>query len=176
MEDMDDVRRSTGVVADLSGWRGISAGKEFEHMKITSKERVFDENGTEVQQEKPVVKHRAEEQRAYNSSTLSKKEVSEEISEEAVDLSKARNNPVPASEPIDIPKVNSVPDRQAGQRPSRPGVQEAMLNPNELKSIAVKLLPTVDKVSSEDVVKVSERAINLAFTFLRVWNEKIVVE
>lgn len=66
----------------------------------------------------------------------------------------------------------------------RPGMRQAYLNPTELKNIAIKLMPTVDKLMhniyeplDKDAMRnVSETAINMAFEFLQVWNEKVSVE
>ena len=44
----------------------------------------------------------------------------------------------------------------------------------EVKELAKRLLPTVDKVKVEEHPLACELAINLAMTFEAIWNEKIV--
>ena len=56
-----------------------------------------------------------------------------------------------------------------------PGTKEMSINPSELKSIAVRLLPTVDKVDEENYDSVCEKAIDLAFNFLKVWDLKVSI-
>lgn len=55
----------------------------------------------------------------------------------------------------------------------RSAVEEGFVKPNELKSIAVRLLPTVDKINKEDYLELSEKAIDFAFAFLKVWDNKV---
>lgn len=84
------------------------------------------------------------------------------------------------------PSINLPPqdiDEMKGEKKSppkkdfkeAPGVKEAYLNPVELKNVAIKLMPTVDNIDPEKYEKISENAINLAFTFLNVWNQKVQV-
>ena len=55
-----------------------------------------------------------------------------------------------------------------------PAANEAILNPTELKSIAVRLLPSVDKIeNNEKAAEYCEKAIDTAFTFLKVWDLKV---
>jgi len=51
--------------------------------------------------------------------------------------------------------------------------QADIINPVELKNLAVRLMPTADKVKKEDFEKISDNAINLAYTFLSVWNKVV---
>lgn len=49
------------------------------------------------------------------------------------------------------------------------------VNPVELKNIAIRLMPSADKVNPEDYDMVCEKAIDLAFNFLKVWDLKIEI-
>ena len=49
------------------------------------------------------------------------------------------------------------------------------VNPVELKNIAIRLMPSVDKVNSEDYDIICEKAIDLAFNFLKVWDLKVEI-
>lgn len=66
MEDMDDVRRSAGVIADFSRWKGIKGEGVFKKMVIRSKETVVGEEEkkeTLGKEEKPA-------ERVINNSTM----------------------------------------------------------------------------------------------------------
>ena len=49
------------------------------------------------------------------------------------------------------------------------------VNPVELKNIAIRLMPSDDKVNSEDYDIICEKAIDLAFNFLKVWDLKVEI-
>ena len=145
MEDMNDVRRNMGTVADFSNWNGIKAEGSFKHMKLSSKERVIDEEENDIPEEsieefvKPEIK-------------------------------------------VDEPKVKNDNEKQETKEPLKknirevPAANEAIINPTELKSIAVRLLPSVDKVlSGEKYAEYCEKAIDMAFTFLKVWDLKVSI-
>ena len=154
MDDLLDAARSgiNGTVADFSNWNGVKEG-DFKHMKINSSEKVIepiDEN-TEFDEQKEI---------------------------QEIETPK---------EPETKPEVNiSVPPKEREEQnfKERPGVQQAYLNPVELKNISIKLMPTVDVLMANvhepldrNIMRnVSEAAINLAFEFLQVWNEKVSVE
>ena len=57
-----------------------------------------------------------------------------------------------------------------------PGRTIENVSKQELKNIAIKLLPTIDKISKEDYIKVANDAIEFAFEFERVFAEKISEE
>jgi hypothetical protein len=84
----------------------------------------------------------------------------------------------------ELPKEETPIEVETPKTMDKPGVQQAYLNPTELKNIAVKLMPTVDVLLTNtqepldvNIMRhVSEAAINLAFEFLQVWNEKVSVE
>ena len=150
MFDMDEMRVSNGTAADFSNWNGVKADGNFKPMKITSSE--------------PIIKRKMEK----------KEQKTEEINKQEI----MDNFPTP-------PKLNSVEDfakdsiaKEKVERSEMPGVQQAYLNPNELKEIAIKLMPTVDRMpdyTKESIRAVSENAINIAFEFLQVWNEKVSI-
>lgn len=163
MEDMDDVRKPIGTVADFSDWKGVSAEGNFRHMKVSSSEKVIEpvenETGTSEEDalmngpvEPPVIKRRkAQPQVVENSGVIE-------------------------SPRGDMNMREQQPQQQSKSFDERPGaVRQAYLNPAELKQIAVKLMPTAEKIAPSDYEKVSEYAINLAFTFLNVWNQKVQV-
>ena len=61
MEDMDDVRRNIGTVADFSNWEGIKTNGGFKSMKMLSKEKVIDNteidnSNSEAEEIKPMEK------------------------------------------------------------------------------------------------------------------------
>ena len=128
MEDMDDVRRNIGTVADFSNWEGIKTNGGFKSMKMLSKEKVID--NTEID----------------NSNSEA-----EEI------------------KPMEKPQLKKSVDKI-------PAANEAVINPTELKSIAVRLLPSVEKVeNNEKYAEYCEKAIDIAFTFLKVWDLKVSI-
>lgn len=63
---------------------------------------------------------------------------------------------------------------QKEEKIEMPSKQE-YVNPVELKNIAIRLMPSADKVNSEDYDAVCEKAIDLAFNFLRVWDLKVEI-
>ena len=158
MDDLLDAVRSgaTGTVADFSNWKGVKEGG-FTHMKINSSEKVIE----------PVEDGEFDEQAVVS------------------EVEQAKSTP---KQDIELPKPQARQDTKQDEPTTeydRPGTtQQAYLNPAELKSIAVKLMPSVDKLMhniyeplSRDAVRnVSEAAINMAFEFLQVWNEKVSVE
>lgn len=62
---------------------------------------------------------------------------------------------------------------EEAQKNKRKVPQADIINPVELKNLAVRLMPTADKVKKEDFEKISDNAINLAYTFLSVWNKVV---
>lgn len=158
MDDLLDAVRggATGTVADFSNWKGVKEG-DFTHMKINSSEKVIE----------PVEDGEFDEQ-----------VVVPEVEQSKPDSQKDIELPKPQE------RQNMKQDEPTLEY-DRPGAtQQAYLNPAELKSIAVKLMPSVDKLMhniyeplSRDAMRnVSEAAINMAFEFLQVWNEKVSVE
>lgn len=172
MFDMDEMRVPNGTAADFSNWNGVRADDNFKPMKITSSEKIIEpveESTEEIQVEQPIIKRKMEK----------KEQKTEEI-----------NNQEPMNKSPEPPILNKVEDfakdsiaKEKVERKEMPGVQQAYLNPNELKEIAIKLMPTVDKLMhniyeplNRDAMRnVSEAAINMAFEFLQVWNEKISI-
>lgn len=166
MFDMDEMRVSNGTAADFSNWNGVKADGNFKPMKITSSEKIIEPVGEQKifsAEEQPIIKRKMDK-------TTEEQEIMD-------------NFPTP-------PKLNSVEDfakdsiaKEKVERSEMPGVQQAYLNPNELKEIAIKLMPTVDKLThniyeplSRDAMRnISEAAINMAFEFLKVWNEKVSI-
>ena len=166
MFDMDEMRVPNGTAADFSNWNGVKADGNFKPMKITSSEKIIEpveEQKTFSAEEQPIIKRKMDK-------TTEEQEIMD-------------NFPTP-------PKLNSVEDfakdsiaKEKVERSEMPGVQQAYLNPNELKEIAIKLMPTVDKLThniyeplSRDAMRnISEAAINMAFEFLKVWNEKVSI-
>jgi len=135
MENMDDVRRSIGTVADFSGWEGIKAKGGFRAMKISTKEKVIEKTDEELENDEEF------ENNIY------------------VDKNKE------VVEPKERKKLREIP-----------AANEAVINPLELKSIAVSLLPKVDSLEKgEKYVDLCEKAIDMAFTFLKVWNLKVEI-
>lgn len=166
MFDMDEMRVPNGTAADFSNWNGVKADGNFKPMKITSSEKIIEpveEQEIISAEEQPIIKRKMDK-------TTEEQEIMD-------------NFPTP-------PKLNSVEDfakdsiaKEKVERSEMPGVQQAYLNPNELKEIAIKLMPTVDKLThniyeplSRDAMRnISEAAINMAFEFLKVWNEKVSI-
>ena len=166
MFDMDEMRVPNGTAADFSNWNGVKADGNFKPMKITSSEKIIEpveEQEIVSAEEQPIIKRKMDK-------TTEEQEIMDNFSTP--------------------PKLNSVEDfakdsiaKEKVERSEMPGVQQAYLNPNELKEIAIKLMPTVDKLThniyeplSRDAMRnVSEAAINMAFEFLKVWNEKVSI-
>ena len=166
MFDMDEMRVPNGTAADFSNWKGVRADGNFKPMKITSSEKIIEpveEQEIVSAEEQPIIKRKMDK-------TTEEQEIMD-------------NFPTP-------PKLNNVEDfakdsiaKKKVERSEMPGVQQAYLNPNELKEIAIKLMPTVDKLThniyeplSRDTMRnISEAAINMAFEFLKVWNEKVSI-
>lgn len=166
MFDMDEMRVPNGTAADFSNWNGVKADGNFKPMKITSSEKIIEPVGEQKifsAEEQPIIKRKMDK-------TTEEQEIMDNF---------------PTS-----PKLNSVEDfakdsiaKEKVERSEMPGVQQAYLNPNELKEIAIKLMPTVDKLThniyeplSRDAMRnISEAAINMAFEFLKVWNEKVSI-
>lgn len=139
MENIDDVRKNVGTVADFSNWNGIKAENNFKHMKLTSKERIIE----------PEIDEKEKTEDEFDSEMA-------EAAKETKNIEEAPNNKK------DIKNI--------------PAVNEAVINPTELKSIAVRLLPSVDKLESgEKYAEYCEKAIDMAFTFLKVWDLKVSV-
>ena len=162
MEDMDDVRKPTGTVADFSGWKGINAEGDFKHMKVSSSEKVIEpiENETGSSEE-DMLMNTPVEPPVYKR----KKQQTQEV-----------NAPTPGETPrgnLDMQQSAPQENRSYSERPG--AIRQAYLNPAELKSVAIRLMPTVEKIVPNDYEKVSELAINLAFTFLNVWNQKVQI-
>lgn len=161
MDDFLEAARNgiNGTVADFSKWKGVKEG-EFKHMgmKINSSEKVIE----------PVENEEFDEQ-------VSVPEMNKKPEVELPPQPQFRDEPARKPEPQ---------QQETVEMPDRPGTQQAYLNPNELKSIAVKLMPTVDKLmhniheqlDRNTMRHISETAINMAFEFLQVWNEKVSVE
>lgn len=149
MDDLLDAARggAAGTVADFSNWKGVKEGG-FTHMKISSSEKVIEPN-EDAEKNETII------ERVENEKVIEPNEDAEEKDENA---------------------KQDLKDRQ--------GMRQAYLNPTELKNIAIKLMPSVDKLMhniyeplSRDAMRnVSEAAINMAFEFLQVWNEKVSVE
>jgi len=136
MEDMDDVRRNVGTVADFSNWEGIKTSGGLKSMKMLSKEKIID--NTEID------------------NSNSEAEKIDDMNEKTEEI-----------KPMEKPKksVDKIP-----------AANEAIINPTELKSIAVRLLPSVDKImSGEKYAEYCEKAIDMAFTFLKVWDLKVSI-
>ena len=166
MFDMDEMRVPNGTAADFSNWNGVKADGNFKPMKITSSEKIIEpveEQEIVSAEEQPIIKRKMDK-------TTEEQEIMD-------------NFPTP-------PKLNNVEDfakdsiaKKKVERSEMPGVQQAYLNPNELKEIAIKLMPTIDKlthniyepISIDAMRNVSEVAINMAFEFLKVWNEKVSI-
>lgn len=53
--------------------------------------------------------------------------------------------------------------------------KELTVNPLELKSIAIRFIPTVDKITSDKYNEICDEAIELAFAFETVWQKKIQI-
>lgn len=162
MDDFLEAARSgiNGTVADFSNWKGIKEG-EYKHMgmKINSSEKVIE----------PIEEGEFNEQANV-----------QEVVKPSVELP-----PQPQfRDDVSSKQEPQVEEQEIHNMPDRPGKTQAYLNPVEMKNIAVKLMPTVDKlmpniyepVDRAAMRNVSEAAINLAFEFLKVWNEKVVVE
>ena len=69
---------------------------------------------------------------------------------------------------------NKSSSEDSSQKIEMPSKQE-YVNPVELKNIAVRLMPSADKVSLEDYDAVCEKAIDLAYNFLKVWDLKVEI-
>ena len=172
MFDMDEMRVPNGTVADFSNWNGIRADGNFKPMKITSSEKIIEpveEATEEMQIEQPIIKRKMEK----------KEQKTEEVNKQE-QMNKSPEPPI-LNKVEDFDKDSIVKEKV--ERSEMPGVQQAYLNPNELKEIAIKLMPTIDKlthniyepISIDAMRNVSEAAINMAFEFLKVWNEKVSI-
>ena len=167
MFDMDEMRVPNGTVADFSNWNGIRADGNFKPMKITSSEKIIEpveEATEEMQIEQPIIKRKMEK----------KEQKTEEVNKQE-QMNKSPEPPI-LNKVEDFDKDSIVKEKV--ERSEMPGVQQAYLNPNELKEIAIKLMPTVDRMpdyTKESIRTVSENAINIAFEFLQVWNEKVSI-
>ena len=167
MFDMDEMRVPNGTVADFSNWKGIRSDGNFKPMKITSSEKIIEpvEDATEeIQVEQPIIKRKMEK----------KEQKTEEVNKQE-QMNKSPEPPI-LNKVEDFDKDSIAKDKV--ERSEMPGVQQAYLNPNELKEIAIKLMPTVDRMpdyTKESIRAVSENAINIAFEFLQVWNEKVSI-
>lgn len=127
MEDIDDIRRLSGTVADFSNWNMGTKG--FEHMNITTKEQIVE---PEIEQKKPENVLRKEQKQKEEENINSKKEL-----------------------------PNSA--------------KELTVNPMELKNLAIKLIPSVDKIPSDKYDDICDEAIELAFAFETIWQKKIQI-
>ena len=193
--DLDeDFRNFAGgtTAADFSNWKGVGENG-FKSMKkvISSKERVIEpeQDGIEdTSEEDKLMSTPLPPPKPKKVNVEPPKESIPQTKQKEIDLGKVKHSKR-VDVPLDKPDLSrSIADgveegrkniRQEAPQPDRsqmPGVQEAILNPAELKQIAIKLLPNVEKVKPEDYAQVSEMAINFAFEFLKVWNYKVSVE
>ena len=139
----EDFRTMQGTAADFSNWTGIKAEGAFRSMNVISRERVIE----------PAVE--------------------EETKTDEIDLSKVSNlgrEEKPTEEPKQPAEEQLVePKKDLTEMPGK----EIYANPAELKTLAIKLLPTVDKVSKEEYNSLCEKAIEMAFAFETVWSKKV---
>jgi len=182
MQDADDFRRDDGTAADFSGWHINTNGmKPLSH--LSSSERIIEpENADSYTPEKD----------SFETDELP--DLADDDGPSEMDRARMNNmqrREIPQQPPKPnptkpLPRANEIPRQpprpQSQQRaesviPSQkrevPGALESRLDPNELKMLAKHLLPSVDKINTEDYYKYSAMAIDFAFNFLNVWKEKI---
>lgn len=179
MEDADDFRGSNATAADFSNWN-INTGGYKSMAKLQSSERIIEPEGEDAQQQ---------EKDAFESDDLPELAGDDIAPQVSRSVPEARNIPRPPPIPQrtapqsitkPLPRPDQIPKAPPKEPPRRdpPGTQEAVIDPVELKVLAKHLLPSVDKLqraSPEDYKEYSSRAIDLAFTFLKVWKEKIQI-
>ena len=149
MDDMDEVRTAPGTAADFSAW---NVENKFGKMKVTSKEKVIEPVETEQPQPEGFIDK--SKQRAERMKELEEEQARLKAEEEAEKKAEELKN----------------------EKRQRPGSNIFNINANsleEVKEMAKKLVPTVDKIKPEEYPIACELAINLALTFEGVWNEKI---
>jgi hypothetical protein len=166
MQDADDFRRGDATAADFSNWHINTNG--LKSMRVSSSERIIEpEDPSEIKEEKD----------EFESDNLPELADDDAPPQRVNELPKEQSRVRPIAKPMPtrpLPKPGEIPREQPRSvKKEPPGMQEAMLDPNELKMLAKHLLPSVDKVSPEDYAKYSEMAIDFAFKFLNVWKEKI---
>lgn len=85
----------------------------------------------------------------------------------------------PVEEKVEEQEVKAAPPIEEESKKPEEKIEmpsnQKYVNPVELKNIAVRLMPSADKVNSEDYDKVCEKAIDLAYNFLKVWDLKIEI-
>lgn len=154
MEDMDEVRKATGTVADFSGW---NVNNRFGKMKLSSSEKVI---------EPPPEPQKMPE--GYINKTQQRKERQEFETPEIVERSREQT-------PEERKQVQE-PPRQETQQQQKRDIPTYSININslgEIKELAKSLLPTLEKVKPQEFAIASELAIEYAMTFEGVWGQKI---
>lgn len=79
---------------------------------------------------------------------------------------------------VEKPKPENIERKEASQQQKRElpnSPKELTVNPNELKNIAIKLLPDVSKITDGDYESICDKAIEMAFAFESVWQKKIQI-
>ena len=152
MEDMDEARTAGGTAADFSAW---DVNNKFGKMKLSSKEKVIEQEPTEKEPEPRVEK---EPERVVSKN----KQLTDRLKE--LEEEKARL------------KAEEEAEKEKEAKRQRPGTNSFNINIKalgEIKELAKKLLTKIHEVKQDEYAIASELAINLAMTFEGVWEQKI---
>lgn len=153
MEDMDEVRKASGTVADFSGW---NVNNRFGKMKVSSSEKVI-EPEPEPQKMPEGFVNKTQQRRERQE--LQTPEIVERSREQTPEERKQAQEPSqeqPQQEKRNIPTYNI-----------------SINSLGEVKELAKSLLPTLEKVKPNEFALASELAIEYAMTFEGVWGQKI---
>ena len=153
MEDMDEVRKASGTVADFSGW---NVNNRFGKMKLSSSEKVI---------EPPPEPQKMPE--GYINRTQQRKERQEFETPEIIERSREQTP--------EERKQTQEQQQEQTQQPKRdiPTYSISINSLGEVKELAKSLLPTLEKVKPNEFALASELAIEYAMTFEGVWGQKI---
>lgn len=143
MEDMDEVRNSSGTIADFSGW---NVDNKFGKIKLSSKERVLEPK------EEP-----EGESKGFVNKTKQRAERMKELEEEQARLK---------AEELAEKEVKR-------QRPGTNDFNINVKSLAEVKEMAKSLLPKIHEIKQEDFPIACELAINFAMTFEAIWEQKL---
>lgn len=160
MEDMDEVRKASGTVADFSGW---NVNNRFGKMKLSSSEKVIEPEPEPQQMPE-----------GYINKTQQRKENQhrqEFETPEIVERSREQN-------PEELRQAQEQMEQQAQvqEEQQKRDIPTYSININslgEIKELAKTLLPTLEKVKPNEFAIASELAIEYAMTFEGVWGQKI---
>lgn len=161
MEDMDEVRKASGTVADFSGW---NVNNRFGKMKVSSSEKVI-EPETEPQQMPE----------GYINKTQQRKERQEFQTPEVVERSREQN-PEERRQMYEQRQEQAQMQQQEQPQQQKREIPTYSININslgEIKELAKSLLPTLERVKPEEYNIACELAIEYAMIFETIWGQKI---